>query len=316
LKLHAWNDIEFPVPTDWEMSAEGGNVKNGFIRFEKDQVSFELKWEPLKKPILAENIVDDFVKKLRSKQKDIKVHIKDELFISRHACSYFYFRSSKAHGYALSWSCTQSDRVFLGYISFPKTGFDQAKMLMKTSLPSLVCHCSNDLRNWSFYGMSFKAPTSYELSERKFVIGKITLTLASMKMIHSVITDISGIRLGCWSVANVKFKDDYADPYRWLDSNYRSEASKPFGNIKILDSIEGQIGHHQATIFTLQAKRGLRYRWSANLRTYVWYCEASNRMFALSFFRRVGKPSVLPVRIENSLPRRLIEQTTASFSCH
>lgn len=298
------------------MSAEGGSVKNGFVRLEKDQISFELKWEPLTKPILAETIVNDFVKRLQSKQKDLKVHLKGELSILDHPCSYSYFRSSKSDGYALSWSCTETNRDFLGYLAFPKSGFEQAKTLMKGSLPSLLCHSMGDLRNWSFYGITFKAPASYELSERQFLIGKITLTLASMKMVHSVITDTTGILLGCWSIANVKFKDDYSDAHRWLDKNYRSELSKRFGKIRLLGSVEDQIGHHLIAVLSLRAKKGLRYRWSSNLRTYVWYCEASNRMFALSFYRRVGKPSVLPIKTDNSLPGEVIKQTSTSFVCH
>jgi len=316
LKLHAWNGVEFLVPTEWEMTAEGGNVKNGFVRFERDQISLELKWEPLRRAVLAETIVEDFVKKLRAKQKDIKVHVKDELVVSEHRCPYSYFRSDKADGYALSWSCTETDRVFLGYVSFPRNAFAQARMLMKSSLPSLVCHSEGGLRNWAFYGIRFKTPISYELSERKFLIGKIALALASMKVLHSIITDITGILLGCWSVASLKFKEDYTDPPRWLGSNYRNELSKRFGKIRIIDSVQEQIAGHRSAVFELRAKKGLRYRWSSNLRTYVWYCEATNRMFALSFFRRVGKPSVLPIKIDNILPRDVMEETRASFLCH
>jgi hypothetical protein len=298
------------------MSAEGGDLKSGFVRFEGDSISFELKWEPLKKPLLPAMIVDDFVNRLRSKERDLKVYLKSELSILKHGCHYSYFRSEKGDGYIISWSCPETGRVFLGYLSFPRNKLDQAKAIIENSLPSVVCHSTSNFRNWSFYGISFKAPIAYELSERKFLLGKITLALASIKVAYSIIADIAGILLECWSAANVKFKSDYTDPARWLDLNYKKDLSRRFGKIKVIESMPSRAGDHLVTMFSLQAKKGIRYRWNSYIRTYVWYCGDTNRMFALSFFRRVGKPSILPIRVDGSLSSELIDQTLSSFTCH
>jgi len=316
-KSIGWQGLELQVPEDWNFSVESGSQQQGFMRLASSLSSFELKWEKMgkKKKFSLESVVDKLIEKLQKTDKKVKLLKKGSEEVFGHHALYFHFES-EYKGYGVAWYCDKGEKVLLGLFTFKPVEHEKSRLIFERCLDSLKCHTQDDWNTWTLFGFSFKAPSKFDLKERKFLVGHTTMVLYKEEP-HPFCVEKIEVVFQYWSPANVKFEDTYNDPKKWFEQFYEKELKKRYKGKIEKGRFQGfVIEDHAAKNLASTIRRGLWNQTIIKNNTYLWYCPNTNRIYALTLSKGLSKVRILPSKKYEALPTKTFNKILASISCH
>jgi len=317
-KVFGWNGLSFEIPEEMHLVSEGGSATAGYMRLEAKDHFFEIRWEevqPKKAKPLAE-VVDAFIKKM---EKDSKKKKQEIVFRGRKSTEVFKHKAlsleekSNVSGYIYFWYCKESSRVIMFRFAFISLD-EKARSIIKQTLSSLKCH-GEESNLWTVFGSSFRAPSTFQLTERKMLVGRVYLVLHERKI--SLITEKHReILFEYFTTANVQFEKDYKDMDKWLENNYLKDLKKRYRGIKFQPSTKTEINNHPASVRMGTGKSGLTMRKSSLYMNISWYCEDLNRIYSVTISEHLAKPLPLKREIDEKTFEAFAKEVISSVRCH
>lgn len=284
-KTFGWNGFELKVPNDWDMSIDRGGFDKGYTRL--DGLKFprlEVSWEQYKenkvKPL--NELVEDVKKSLRKKDKNVRFIGKEvSVRISGHPAKRIRWRISDDEGYLVIWYCEKSQRLYRLQVFFKQDEYWSLRDTVKEILKSFKCHVEGDLYTWTALDFTLKLPKIFKLEHRSYKVGKITLLFESKD---------SAIFISRIGMANVVLFEKYDDDIRKLfEEEHMSDIKKKFKKIPRFKHIRRFADKkHKGFTMTTSYKQGIFMPKEFLVKTRVWVCEPSNKIYAVTMVIRKG----------------------------
>lgn len=312
-----WQGIKFQVPEDWNFVVESGEKETGYAGFDSSYSKFELKWEKIKKKkaFSIDAIIDNLIKKMKKSNEIFELVSRRNAKVFGHNAIYFQFKTA-VKGYGITWYCDDEEKVFVGLFSFNPSEHEKAKAIFDGLVDSVKCHSRGKQDQWTVFGFSLKVPPDFELKERKFLVGFLTLSFHAEKR-HPFCTEKYDLIFQYWSPATLKFKDFYDDPKTWFKEVYEKTLERRCrGKLKKGKFQSFKIMGHAAKILTSAVKRGFISQVITKNKTYIWYCPETNRMYAVTLSKALSKQRFLPTKKYEAEPNEMFNKIVASISCH
>jgi len=311
-KRFGWQGFIFKIPRNCRFIAESGSINSGFMRFDAGKLYFEIKWEPLTGKVetplkIAENFVQKLKKKMKLKALKYK---KGLLHVNGHNAVFIYFTTDLANKFII-WSCKESKRVIIIQFTFPIQ--EKLEKIISPILKSLKCH-GFKVNCWSILGFTLKTPKSFQLKRRRILVGRTTLTFLEEKktLLRQQETEII---FECFSLANIRFKETYANPRKWIETYYINELKGSFRRIKFEEFSSHSFRDHRMAICIGKACSGITLRRNTFFITGAWYCSKSSRMFVLTLSSTVKKlPFTRGINVESL--KRIFRKVLSTVICH
>jgi len=314
-KDFGWNGFLFKISQDVRLISEGGNAKSGYMRLGAEGYFFEVKWEGIQpknvKPL--SEVVDGFVKRLEkdSKQK-LPIRGKRSTSVFKHDALFLSLKSTVEERIYF-WYCEESLRVIIFRFAFKSMNMT-SRTIMRQVLTSLKCH-GEELNVWTVLESSFKASPSFQLTERKMMVGRTYLSLLESKL--TPFTERKrGILFEYFSMANIQFEDDYKDLNKWMDKRYLKDLKKRYRGIKFQSSTEEKLNNHTAIIKKAKGKSGFTTRKSSLYTNVTWYCEDLNRIYSVTTFEQIARPLPLNREIDEKAFEEFSKEFISTIKCH
>jgi len=314
-KEFGWNDFVLEVPKDMRFASEGGSIKSGYMRLEAEDFSFEFKWEPFqtKKTKPISEVADGFIRELEKNQKlKISVRKKGSTHLFQHKALFINFKSTIEERVFL-WYCEESNRIIISRFAF-KSIDNTSQRIIKRVLSSFKCH-GQDAALWSVLGFSFKAPTSFQLTDRKMTVGRAYFLLLEQKATPFA-ERRREILFEYFSMANITFEEDYMNFDKWMEKHYFKDLKKRYRKIKFQSSTSEKVIGHKALVKEGFSISGFTTRKSSLYNNIVWYCPDSNRIYSITISTHVTRPLPLKREIDREDFKKFVQETLSSVECH
>lgn len=314
-KDFGWNSFVLRVPQEARLVSEGGNAKTGYMRLEAEDYFFELKWEeaqPKKLKPMPE-VADTFIKKLEkdSKQK-IPIQGKRSTHVSDHDALFLSLKSNLEERLYF-WYCEESLRVMILRFAFKSMNMN-SRRITRRLLTSLKCHGEeSDL--WTVFESRFKTPQSFQLTERKMMVGRTYLLLTEQKL-SPFGERKREIFFEYFSMANVRFEDEYKDLDKWMKKTYFKDLKKRYRGIKFQSSAEEKLNGHDAITKKGAGRSGLTTRRSSLYTNATWYCKDWNRIYSVTVSEQVARPLPLKREIDEEAFEEFSKGFVSTIKCH
>jgi len=283
-KTFGWNGFELKVPKDWDMSIDRGGFDKGYIRldglkFPRLEVSWEQYKEDKVKPL--NDIVEAAKKHLRKKDKNVRFIGKDRsIRIYRHPARRIRWRIDGDEGYLIIWYCDKSQRLYRLQIFFKQDEYWSFKSVITEILKSFKCHVGGNLYTWTALDFTLKLPKIFRLEQRTYKVGKIALLFESKD---------SAIFINRIGMANVVLSEKYDDDLRkLLEEEHLPDIRKRFKIPKFKRVRRFSDERHEGFIMTTSYKSGIFMPKEFFVKTRVWTCEPSNKIYAVTMVIRKG----------------------------
>jgi len=283
-KTFGWNGFELKVPKDWDMSIDRGGFDKGYIRldglkFPRLEVSWEQYKEDKVKPL--NDIVEAAKKHLRKKDKNVRFIGKDRsIRIYRHPAKRIRWRIDGDEGYLIIWYCDKSQRLYRLQIFFKQDEYWSFKSVITEILKSFKCHVGGNLYTWTALDFTLKLPKIFRLEQRTYKVGKIALLFESKD---------SAIFINRIGMANVVLSEKYDDDLRkLLEEEHLPDIRKRFKIPKFKRVRRFSDERHEGFIMTTSYKSGIFMPKEFFVKTRVWICEPSNKIYAVTMVIRKG----------------------------
>ncbi len=312
-----WNGFHLEIPEDLRFTREGGNAKDGYMRFNSDRLLLEVRWQSFKdrkpekvKPI--EEVADELLKKIeKSAKRKIHVKRKSATFINQHN-GYFMSLKTNLDEFVYLWYCEESGRTIICRFMFASLDED-LRNAVERIMNSLRCH-SEGSNVWSIMGFRFEAPNTFMLTDRKITLGGSRILLSEQKL--TPFTELKREALiEYFSMANIRFKD-YKNPKRWFEKNYMKDLKKRYKGIKFQESRYRRFRGHIAYLRRGEAVTGLTTRRRSFYTNLTWYCSNLNRIYTLTLSSHISGPFFLKRRLDEDAFENFVKEATSSFRCH
>jgi len=305
----------FNIPQDARLVSEGGNAKTGYMRLEAEKCFFEVKWEevePKKAKPLSE-IVHAFLKKMEkdSKQK-IPIRSKRSATVFDHQALFMSLKSNIEER-IFFWHCSETLRVIIFRFAFQSMD-TTSRAIMKEVLTSFKCH-GEESTVWSLFEFTFKAPTSFQLSDRKMMIGRTHLLLLEHKL-SPFAERKREILFDYYSMANVQFRDEHQDLDKWFEKRYRKDLRKRYRGSKFQSSTVGKINGHGGIVKKGLGRTGIITRKSSLYNYATWYCEDLNRIYSVTISEHLARPFPLKRRLDQTAFEDFCREFISNLRCH
>jgi len=305
----------FRIPQDARLVSEGGNAKTGYMRIEAENYFFELKWEeaqPKKVKPLSE-VVEAFIKRLEKETKQkIPIRAKRVAKIFEHDGLFLSLRSNMEER-IFFWYCAESPRVVILRFAF-KAIDTTSRTIMRQMLTSLKCH-GEGIDVWTLFESSFRAPPSFQLSERKMVVGRTYLLLLDHKLTPFAERK-KEIVFEYFSMANVQFEEEHKDLDRWVDKRYMKDLKKRCRGVKFQSSMQEKVNNHAAVIKKGAGRSGILTRRSSSYSNATWYCEDLNRIYSVTISEHIARPLPLKRKIDEGAFGDFFRGFVSTIKCH
>jgi len=294
-KHFGWRGIWFKIPSDWDMVAEGGTRRNGYLRIDDPvRPRLEVKWEHVdfEKAGTPEKIAENYVENLRkdflkrakkiAKQRKIKVEevkipeikilSREELKIMDHDAYLMHIRTEE-EALFLTWYCEKRELQISLQLNFKGNEYAVQKAIFDKVINTAVCHSEDGWSGWTLYGFVVFAPYDVELIARKMTTGLSYIVMEADKRKTFYAFAYS-------SMANVLIGEYYSDLKDWYVKNMVKQALKPIGRVKMEDFVDGAVLGHEAKIVTASIPSILKSRKYYG-KGAVWLCDKSNRVLSV-----------------------------------
>lgn len=310
-----WNGILFETPEDLRLLSERGNFKTGYMRLESENGILEIKWDPIpKRAKTISEVASEFIKQLgkKSKKTEISVRKTKATSVFKHDASYISLKTNMEESVYL-WYCNESNRIIICHFAF-RSMDEPSRMVVERVMDTLKCH-GEDANIWSLLGFSFKAPSTFLLSERKMTVGGSHLILVESKLTPYKETRRE-IFFQYYSMANLLFKDDYKDPAKWMENNYIKNLKRRYGKLEFQKVEPCKFRRHIAAIQKGASKSGFLSRGKSLYNNLTWYCSKSNRIYSVTVSSHVRKMFFLKHELDEEAFEKLTKEVFSSIRCH
>lgn len=297
------------------LTTEGGNAKSGYMRLESEDSFIELKWEqfqPKKAKPLTE-IADSFIKEMeKTRKRKISIHKKEETQVFEHDALFLHIKN-KLKEFIYFWNCVESSRIVILRLVYPVVD-TPTRRVIKRILGSFKCH-SEGLNVWSLLGFSFESPPSFLLTERKIAVGRTSFLLLEREL-FPFSEKRRQILFEYFSMANVRYEDEYRDPDKWMGKWYWKDLKKRYRGIKFETSSTKKHKGHSMLIKQGHGTSGLYRRKKSIYTNATWYCSKLNRIYSVTISAHVSRPFYLKRRVDKEEFEKLSQDIIASIKCH
>ncbi len=310
-----WNSFLLKISQDSRLVSEGGNARSGYMRIEAENYFLEVKWEetqPKKAKPISE-IMEAFVKKLEkdAKQK-VPIHGKRSTRVFEHEALVLSLKSVTEERIYF-WHCEDSLRIIILRFVF-KLMDTTSQTIIRQVLDSFKCH-GEEMSVWTPPESTFKVPPSFQLTDRKMLIGRTYLLLIEHKLApfaerrREILFEYN-------SMANIRFEDEYKDLSKWMEKRYLKDLKKRYRGIKFQSSVEEKIDGHLAVVKKGAGRSGLTTRRSSLYANTTWYCEDLNRIYTVTTSEHIARPWPLRRRIDERAFEDFSKDFISTIRCH
>jgi len=310
-----WNGFLLQIPREARLVSEGGNARSGYMRLETENYFFEVKWEEAqqKKVKPLSEVVEAFIKKLEkdTKQK-IPVRGRRKTNVSGHDTLVLSLKSAMEERIYF-WYCEESLRITILRCVF-KLIDTNSRTIIRQIVASFKCH-GGESNLWTPPQSIFRAPSNFQLTERKMMIGRTYLLLLEHK-VAPFTERRREIFFEYNSMASIRFEDEYKDPNKWVEKRYLKDLKKRYRGIKFHATAEEKINGHTAIIKEGSARTGLTTRKSSLYANATWYCEDLNRIYSVTTSEHVARPWPLKRKMDEKTFEEFSREFLSTIKCH
>ncbi|HJP34178.1 MAG TPA: hypothetical protein QGF95_26825 [Candidatus Latescibacteria bacterium] len=288
----SWQGVRLRVPEEWELGRVDGDADSGYARLDDARmVRAEVEWRAApvrgaRRPVsdLVDRYIEQLQKKAGKSGMDFTVQrqarfLRDKRWLEGSEYETFIWEADY-RAYNLARACPDCHRIILLRVLAPVG--ENAEALVNEVLPSLEDHpreADHEHTFWSVYGMRFKTPPDFTLSDHQLKSGHIRLTFEKDRGARV-------LRIHRLSMAQMLLRDqELAD---WFPSFFH----KDLRDFKHVVSGRGEDGHviHGHDCARIHGQP--RSRWRQILRPLplvnprprrhlegaVWHCPDQNRI--------------------------------------
>ena len=278
-----WQGVRLRVPADWSLGKVDGNYKNGYVRLDDASiVRLEVEWRESppasRRRLPIEDLVTKYLSRLEKKAEKSSLEftvqrqarfLKDKRWLEGEEYETFTWEADY-RALNLARACKHCGRILLLRVLGPP---DEAlEGVAEQIFRSLKDHPTDGTVFWCVYGLEFRVPEEFSLSEHQLRSGNIQLTFESGNHV---------CRVQRLSLANQLLKG--TDLTSWHAGFFRKQLRD-----LSYDTSESQEGGHEG----LRVEGQPRSRWRQLLRPIpflnprprqylagrVWHCETTNKI--------------------------------------
>jgi hypothetical protein len=277
-----WRGVSLRVPEDWTLGKVSSEGPNGYLRADSlDGPFVQVRWSEKKGlvsvPDAFDNYVRDLQKTAKKQRRTIEFKLKPRSLSGIHRAAdapLTYCWSSDQKALGLVYHCGECHRMVIAEMVAPQ---EVDLSLAPSVLASLREHGEGGWNTWGVHGLTAELPEEFQLEKHTLVTGHVMLRFRSRSRL---------LILQQWGLANVALKGtNVAEWYEYQERNrlgrytYRRDGT-PFrdhealwltGREKLMPGIAKAI--QQLAGFTRPA---------LGFRACAWWCDATNRIYALS----------------------------------
>ncbi len=161
-----WNNVAVKLPSQWEVTSEGGSKLYGVIVIAPEEgAKLEIYWKhKVRRKHLKEH--EKYVKKLVS--KGFEKIARRKTSVNGHNVIIEYLKSDDVKVFVATWNCNETDRFFIVQLD----GTKASQALFTELLNSINCHPAQDEKlAWRLMGIGITLYTDYSVIYREFKIG-------------------------------------------------------------------------------------------------------------------------------------------------
>lgn len=277
--LIGWQGVTARIPAEWNLGALGGDVRSGYLRVDDEhQPRLEVKWSNA--GVNLDQALTRYLGQLTKKARRAdKVEItRDTRLVSnrqqpgkRLECFSWQSHSQQAHG--LIWRCEHCRRTLIVQVLGSRA--EELAPLARGVLGSLEDHERDGCYTWALYGFCVDVPKEFELMRQKLMAGYLDLQFEQGRR---------RLRVTRWGMAQMAL-GARSVPH-WVEIEYlrrRDVHWRAFPLQQEGHPAAGLGGERRRPFHWLrkQAEYLLRFRSAIIFSGKVWYCEPSNRLYAV-----------------------------------
>jgi len=160
-----WNGVALRLPSNWEVTSEGGSKLNGVIVAAPEMgAKLEVYWTRIAKNPLKEH--EKYVKKLV--RKGFSGVFRREAYIAGHKAVLEYLKAGENKVFVTSWNCDASSRFFILQLD----GVKVSQGLLYSIAQGVNCHpVRGNKLMWKFMGVGIELYEDYFIVHREFKLG-------------------------------------------------------------------------------------------------------------------------------------------------
>jgi hypothetical protein len=299
-----WHGVYLETPSAWDLAAISGDMTRGHVRIDgPGDMHAWVKWQKVRGTPDVERILERYLKTVvkSSRSRKSPCEINRDVRLPVHGLgtdrkAVFFGWKSDRQAIGLLWHCNKCGRVTVAQLDGPLgKGLD---VIGRQILGSLDDHAVDGCHTWALYGLSAEVPADFTLSSHKLLSGYLELQFTR---------GASRITLDRWGLADVVLKKQSLE--NWAGARYRNmlkaydyeiQPAEVRGHpgVAIAGSLRGLREKLRAGVMKL-----VRLSPATELTQYVWHCEATNRICAVTVFH-------------DEKEFRLGDDVAASFACH
>lgn len=281
-----WQGIRLRVPAEWSLGKVDGNQKNGYVRLDDTSVvRLELEWRespPARRRRLPiEDLVTKYLETLEKKAEKSSLEfsaqrqarfLSDKRWLEGEEYETFTWEADY-RAYNIARVCKHCGRIVLLRV-LGRGGEEGMQEVVEKIFRSLQDHADGESVFWCVYGLQFRVPEEFALSEHQLRSGNIQLTFEQRKD-HV-------IRIQRLSLANQLLKG--TDLTAWHAGFFKKQLRDVTYEVSEITTDQGHAG--------LTVEGQPRSRWRQFLRPLpflnprprqfldgrVWHCEKTNKI--------------------------------------
>ncbi len=312
-----WQGLQFDLPGNWNFIAESGTPKEGLIRVTSPHANVEIKWGKVTNPkkFSPESVKTKLFEKLKKSDRKLTVTTRKTDKLLGHDCIYFDLKSDYK-GSGVIWFCDHVKKMFIALLTAAPEHFKQSVLDFEGLIHSLRCHVDEAWTRWGVFGFSFKAPSKFELLERRFYVGHGTISLSTLEA-HLLRKEETQALLQYWGAANVSFENAHSNMKEWFEDFYQNEFRKQYGRKITMGRFRRtKINGHDATIVKGVFKKGRLNTRTNHCGICMWFCPITNRVYALTLSKTGYQKYHIPTRRTVQFPSPVFDRMVSSVCCH
>jgi len=281
-RLFGWQGLCLRVPEDWDLGRVDGDYSSGYARLDDaEMVRAEIEWREVpargrRLPIsqVVDRYLDKLTKKAEKSGMDFTVQrrarfLKDKRWLEGAEYEAFLWEADY-RAYNVARVCGECGRIVL--VRLLGRVDENMEALANEVFPTLTDHPEGDEVTWSVYGMTFRMPMEYKLSEQDLKSGHIKLSferkghVCRMHRLSMAQTLLHGGELSDWYPGF--FRKDLRD----FDYEVHGEEVRGHAGIRVLGRPRSRWRQMLRPLPFINP-RPRRY-----LDGRIWHCDAGNRI--------------------------------------
>ncbi len=274
-----WQGITALLPSDWKLGAVGGGARDGYLRIDDERMPrLQVKWVPSHIDLARKR--DEYVKRLvggkRKRPTGLEVDT-EARFLSARAkpkkkLMTFAWRGPQC-GMGVLWNCEVCGRGLNAQVTWSQE--ERLHYLAREVLTSLDDHDEGGWRIWALDGLTFQAPSGFELGKWRWLTGYLEINLAQAQR---------KIKVARWGIVprilGGRTLSEWYKSENWqrrdVSFAVREMEVKGHESLAVWGTVAGLKPRARAVV-----QRALRRNPVTKFAGCVWHCPESNRLYVV-----------------------------------